>query len=174
MSAPMPQQQSGPQTWPQPQAADESGDYTVEVVDKVGAAWDAIVTNFADLCLEQTAAFMTARWGASRLAGLVLRDAITGEPEAAALAVIAALPVLKRGLAYIKFGPLWRHRDRPARPHLLSAALDALKREFVKSQGLLLRVMPPADPEFSQIWQQRTQRANLLLCRLAEFPKRYL
>jgi hypothetical protein len=170
----MPQQQSGPQTWPQPQAADESGDYTVEVVDKVGAAWDAIVTNFADLCLEQTAAFMTARWGASRLAGLILRDAVTGEPEAAALAVIAALPVLKRGLAYIKFGPLWRHRDRPVRPHLLSAALDALKREFVKSQGLLLRVMPPADPEFSEIWKQRTQRANLLLYRTAEFPKRYL
>jgi hypothetical protein len=46
MSSSMPQQ-SGALTWLQPRAADESGHYTVEVVDEIGATWDAIVTNFA-------------------------------------------------------------------------------------------------------------------------------
>ena len=166
-------QQTTPQSTPQFEPADERR-YTVQVVDKIDADWDAVATKFADLGLEQTAAFMTTRWGSSRLSGIILRDVVTAEPEAAALAVIAALPVVKLGLAYVKFGPLWRRNDQPARPNILSAALGALKREFARRRGLLLRVMPPADPEFSSDWEQRTTRADFALRNVAQSSKRYL
>src|SRR5262249_39963649 len=71
------------------------GRYRLDVCDTVGPAWDALVAGFADACLEQTAAYMGARWGAARLVGLVLREAAAGEAVAAALAVIAMLPMLK-------------------------------------------------------------------------------
>src|SRR4051812_11796790 len=79
-----------------------------EIVDQIGRGWDEIVAGFADMRLEQMAAYAVPRWGASRLCGLVLRDVVTNEPVGAALAVIAALPLIKLGLAYVKFGPLWR------------------------------------------------------------------
>jgi len=39
-----------------------NGGYRVEAVDTIGPAWDALVASFADGCLEQTAAYMGARW----------------------------------------------------------------------------------------------------------------
>jgi hypothetical protein len=163
----------GPQAMPQSESADDAR-FNIEVVDKVDAGWDAVVTKFADLCLEQTAAFMMTRWGSSRLSGIILRDVVTAEPEAAALAVIAALPIVKLGLAYVKFGPLWRRNDKPVRPRLLSAALGALQREFAKARGLLVRVMPPADPDFSAEWERRTRQEGFVPYRMAESPNRYL
>lgn len=90
-----------------PAIATENAGYTVEIVNDVAVRWDALVAGFADVALEQTASYMAPRWGHAHLSGLVLRGAMSGEPEAAALAVIAVLPVLKAGLAYVKFGPLW-------------------------------------------------------------------
>src|SRR5262245_31276765 len=97
--------------------------FKVHVVDTIDAGWDSLVAGFNDVCMEQTAAYMASRWGPSRLCGLVLRGAMTGEPEAAALAVIAALPMVKLGMAYVKFGPLWRRRNQPVRPWVLTSAL---------------------------------------------------
>ena len=165
-------QHLSPQSSPPPEQDEDR--YTVEVVDKIDAGWDAVTTKFADICLEQTAAFMTTRWGSSRLSGIILRDVITAEPEAAALAVIVALPVVKLGLAYVKFGPLWRRNDRPAQPDILSAALGALKREFAKVRGLLVRLMPPADPDFSGDWKQRAREANFVAHRATDSAERYL
>ena len=112
-----------------------NGGYRVEAVDTIGPAWDAVVASFADGCLEQTAAYMGARWDVSRLAGLVLRDG-GNEPVAAALAVIAMLPVLQLGLAYVKFGPLWRRKGETAKPAVLLAALAAVKQVFALGRGL--------------------------------------
>jgi GNAT acetyltransferase-like protein len=148
--------------------------HTVEIVDKVDGGWDAIVADFADHCLEQTASYMLTRWGSSRLCGVLVRDVISLEPEAAALAVVAALPVVKLGLAYVKFGPLWRRRGRPPEPRMLATALAALKQEFARLRGLLVRVMPPADPDYAREWAEQTAAAQFALHRLAESPARYL
>jgi hypothetical protein len=148
--------------------------YTIEVVDTIDTRWDSIITNFADHCLEQTAAYMLARWGSSRLCGVLVRDVISLEPEAAALAVVAALPMVKLGLAYVKFGPLWRRNGRPAEPRILAAALAALKQEFARLRGLLVRVMPPADPEYAREWTEQAAAAEFALHRRAQHAERYL
>lgn len=148
--------------------------FTVDVVDTIDAGWDTLVAGFNDVCMEQTAAYMTSRWGQSRLCGLVLRGAMTGEPEAAALAVIAALPMVKFGMAYVKFGPLWRRRDRPARPSILASALTALREEFTCVRGLLTRVMPPAEPERGAAWTSGLAETGLRLRQSTADSNRYL
>ena len=150
------------------------GRHAVEIVDPVDGGWDSVVANFADLCLEQTASYMLSRWGSSRLCGILVRDVISTEPEAAALAVVAALPIVKLGVAYIKFGPLWRRRDRPADPGALATALSALKQQFARMRGLLVRVMPPAEPDYAPQWTQATEATGFALHRPAGSPARYL
>jgi hypothetical protein len=139
-----------------------NGGYRVEAVDTIGPAWDAVVASFADGCLEQTAAYMGARWDVSRLAGLVLRDG-GNEPVAAALAIIAMLPVLQLGLAYVKFGPLWRRKGETAKPAVLLAALAAVKQVFALGRGLVVRVTPPPDPDFATAWQDGLAAAGYTL-----------
>src|SRR6185295_4772445 len=101
--------------------------YSCEVVDDPGAEWDRLAAGFSDMCLEQTAAFAGSRFGGAHPAGLLLREAASAEPVAMALAVVAMLPVIGLGLAYVKFGPLWRRRGAPARPELLARMLESLK-----------------------------------------------
>jgi len=148
---------------PEEPAPGADGAYRVEAVDTIGPCWDELVASFADGCLEQTAAYMGARWDPSRLAGLVLRDASSGEPVAAALAVIAILPVLQFGLAYVKFGPLWRPRGQAAKPDVLVAALAALKQVFALGRSLVARVTPPPEPDFSVAWQDGLAAAGYTL-----------
>jgi hypothetical protein len=160
--------------------ADAAGDrtapasYQVEIVDDIGPRWDKQVSGFADAALEQMAAYAVPRWGAARLSGLVLRDAATAEPAAMALAVMATIPLFELGLAYVKFGPLWRRQDRPANPAVLASALMAIKHEFAGERGLVARIMPPAEPDHASAWAQALAGAGFMPHEPADDPDRYL
>jgi hypothetical protein len=132
--------------------------YRSEIVAEPGVEWDRLAGGFADMCLEQTAAFAGSRSTAAHSTGLILREAESAEPVAMALVVVALLPVVGLGLAHVKFGPLWRRRGAPAQPEHLALMLEALKEEFAQKQGLALRIMPPADPGFEREWK------NALAC----------
>ena len=157
-----------------PNLAPSLESYRCEIVAKPGAEWDRLVSEFADMCLEQTAAFAGSRFDAARSTGLILREAAGGEPVGMALAVVATLPVIGLGLAYVKFGPLWRRRGAPVRPQHLGLMLEGLKREFAHKRGLAVRVMPPADPSYEQEWQHALARANFALQAALPDPARYL
>lgn len=146
--------------------------FRCEVVEDLGAAWDALAAGFSDFCMEQSFAFAGSRWSRLRAAGLILREEGAAEPVAMALALIATLPVLGIGLAYVKFGPLWRSKDRPADPDVLVAALDALKRKFGQKRRLVVRVLPPADPDHD--WQAALKRANFSFHAALSDRERYL
>jgi hypothetical protein len=148
--------------------------YRFEVLDQIGPDWDAMAGSFADACLEQMAAYVVPRWGASRLSGVVVRDAASAEPVAMALAVLATIPLFELGLAYVKFGPLWRRHDRPANPAVLAVALDAVKHVFAEDRGLVARVMPPPDPDFAREWSNRLGAAGFTFHDDAPDPTRYL
>src|SRR5581483_1519010 len=113
-----------------PPLAPSLGRFHCEIVEQVGAAWDALAAGFADFCMEQSFAFAGSRWSRLRAVGLILREEGAAEPVAMALALIARLPVLGTGLAYVKFGPLWRRKDRSSDPDGLLVMLGALKQEF--------------------------------------------
>ena len=145
----------------------------VEVVQRPGGDWDAMTAEFADASYEQSVAYAASRWGARRLVGIVLRDA-AGRPLAAALAVTARLPVVGAGLAYVKFGPLWRPRGMNPTPEILSRALVALRRELGERRGLLVRVLPPADPGTESVWERALAAAGFVPGAALPHPERYL
>src|SRR5262245_7697421 len=148
--------------------------YRCEVVEQPGAAWDELAAGFADMCLEQTMAFTSSRFGATHSLGIILREAGSVDPLAIALAVVATLPVIGLGLAYVKFGPLWRRRGKPVQPELLNVMLEAMKHELGHKRGLALRIMPPGDPGYEQVWDDALTRADFIFQGTVPDPARYL
>src|SRR6185312_14002437 len=149
-----------------------AGRFHYEIVEQPGAAWDNLAAGFSDFCMEQSFAFAGSRWSRLRSVGLMLME--DGEPVAMALALMVTLPVLGLGLAYVKFGPLWRKAGAPADPQILLAALEALKQEFGVKRRLLVRIMPPADPGFEPEWKDALKRANFSFHAALSDRERYL
>jgi len=148
--------------------------YRYNVVEDIGPAWDAMTGSFADVSLEQMAAYAVPRWDAARLCGVLLHEAGSVEPVAMALTMVATIPMFELGLAYVKFGPLWRRHDRPANPAVLAAALQAVKQLFAVDRGLVARVMPPPDPDQADAWSSQLSAAGFAFHDHAPDPDRYL
>jgi hypothetical protein len=166
--------QALPQTYEAPNLAPSLESYRSEIVTEPGVEWDRLASGFADMCLEQTAAFAGPRFDAAHSTGVILRAAASHEPLAMALVVVSTLPVIGLGLADVKFGPLWRRRGAPADPAHLALMLEALKREFAQKQKLAVRVMPPADPGFERAWKDALACANFAFQAVATDRERYL
>lgn len=155
-------------------AADDDLDgHVVETTASPGATWDAMAAGFADASFEQTVAYLLPRYGADRLVGLLLRDP-GGEMVACALAVLVVLPILGAGLAYVKFGPLFRPAGRPAGLRQLSAMLRAMRVELCGRRRLALRLVPPADPDASAMWPAALRAAGFTPSGSIADPERYL
>jgi hypothetical protein len=153
-------------------AQDRAAPEKVEIVTNVDQRWDEIAGGFADFTIEQCAAYLAPRFGASRLCGMLLRDE-SGRVASATLAVVAKVPVLPVGFAYVKFGPLWRPKDRPVRREALDEALAALSRQFAARRGLMIRLMPPADPDHGEIWRSSVEQAGFTMRGQPAHPARY-
>lgn len=118
------------------------------ITDLTTEEWDEFVTEFDDTFYEQTHSLQGAAWGEDR----VRRVAITrdGKLVAMALALIFKIPYLNRGLALVKFAPLWRRKGQPLDKENLGAAIDALTDLFVVKEKLSLSIVPAADPRFAE------------------------
>src|SRR5688572_17923868 len=113
---------------------------SVEVDRTAPETWDRIVAGFADASYDQTSAYADTRWGRERISTLVLRDG--GRPVACARVIILRPPLLRAGLAYVKFGPLWRSTNSPADPMILRSMIAALVDEYCGRRGHRLTVLP--------------------------------
>ena len=109
-------------------------------VERLGAdAWHALVGRFDDLNLYQTLPYACCRWPRSEVSHLVLtRD----EDVIAAVQVrIAPVPLLG-GIAYVRWGPLWRLRGRSPDLAALGQILRAIRLEYAVRRGLVVRLLP--------------------------------
>jgi len=119
--------------------------------------WPALASQFSDLTFEQTLAYAVP--AAARIGGKALFVKIEedGRLLAAACVRIRALPVLKRGIAWIASGPLTQRRDAsPTNDVALKRILVALREQFVLRDRYILRLRLPGiafiDPErFAQV-----------------------
>lgn len=104
------------------------------------AEWNLLLPQFDDASVYQSWAYGAVHWGESQLSHLVLRRG----PEVAAIAQIriVRLPVLRSGVAYLRWGPLWRRRNTAPDLENFRQALLALKNEYAQKRGLLLRLIP--------------------------------
>jgi hypothetical protein len=116
------------------------GGFSVEVDTIDEAGWHALLDRFADASLYQAWAWKSAAALPGRSSRLVVRR--DGEVVAAAQARVVRLPLLPLGVAYVRWGPMWRLRGRRPEPAVLAAALRALRDEYTLRRGLSLRVLP--------------------------------
>jgi hypothetical protein len=115
----------------------------VRVDDVPAVTWDRAIADFADGSYEQTACHADGRWGARRVSHLALvREGVL---VAGARVVLFGLPGLG-GVAYVKFGPVWRRRDADAADDVYRAVVTALVDEYAARRGLCLTIVPRAHP----------------------------
>lgn len=108
-------------------------------VDEVSQPeWDQLLPLFRDATIYQTWSYGAVRWGERSLSHVVLRegDAAVGLAQVA----IRHVPMLRCGIAYLPWGPVWRRGD--ADPEAFRALVRALRKEYAKRRGLLLRIAP--------------------------------
>jgi hypothetical protein len=110
----------------------------VDTVDE--ATWYGILDRFGDANIYQTWAYDEVRCGRNNISHLLLKK--NGEVVAAAQSRLVKLPLLKIGIAYVRWGPLWRRKDIAADSEVFRQAVRALRNEYAFRRGLVLRLYP--------------------------------
>ena len=111
----------------------------VDSIDERG--WHQILQEFEDANLYQTWSYASVTHGERNMSHLILRK--DGNIVAIAQARIARVPVIKAGIAYILWGPLWRRRGIDDHAgDIFRQSIRALRNEFVSRRGLVLRLLP--------------------------------
>jgi hypothetical protein len=128
-----------------PAMASVTSRFAVDVDAHPPEVWDRLVADFDDVTYEQTGAWADGRWGARRSSAIVLRDGDVA--VAGARTILLDWPGLRRGVAYVKFGPLWRRHGSTPEPDLYRAAIAALFHEYCTRRGYYLTIVPRPVPD---------------------------
>lgn len=124
-------------------------------------SWYQLMGRFKDANLYQAWAYDMVRYGRRGVAHHVLRNG--GSIVAAAQARIVRLPVLKTGIAYVMWGPMWQPTGATENVEVFRQAVRALRNEFSWRRGLVLRLYPLAFREqckdLKQIFQEEGYRS---------------
>ncbi|HSI59552.1 MAG TPA: peptidoglycan bridge formation glycyltransferase FemA/FemB family protein [Ideonella sp.] len=114
--------------------------YQFEVDGVAREAWQAVVGEFDDANLYQTWPYEALNSHERHMSHLVVRQG--GEVVAAAQVRIQKIPVLNRGVAYVRWGPMCRRVGRETDTAALAAALEGLREEYAHRRRLSLRILP--------------------------------
>ena len=118
--------------------------------------WDDTLALFEDANIYQTWRYGAVISGPRNIGHVVMRR--DGEIVGAAQARITRWPLAPGGIAYVRWGPLWRRDGRPANLADFRQIVRALRNEFVCRRGMILRLYPRAfgtqDPELPQILKE--------------------
>jgi len=143
--------------------APDDSQYRCEIDSVVESEWTGLVDHFQDANIYQTWSYGAVRWGEKHLSHLVLRR--NDEVVAIAQLRVIRFPLLRSGVAYLRWGPLCHLRGSEFEPEILCRMVAALHKEYVRKRGLLLRVLPNA---FAG--SQRAQLFQTTFSRLAGTP----
>jgi lipid II:glycine glycyltransferase (peptidoglycan interpeptide bridge formation enzyme) len=116
--------------------------WKTEVDQATDSEWSAMLDQFEDANIYQTAAYGNVRWGESSLSRLVLKR----DDEVVALAqfrIIRPTP-LKFGMAYLRWGPLWEKKESAPDPEIAIRLAAAIRIEYLHKRKLFLRILPNA------------------------------
>jgi hypothetical protein len=133
--------------------------------------WDDAVRLFDDSHHEQTVRFAVGR-GHGCDSRLLLSNG--DGPLAGARVAMMTLPALRSGLAFLRFGPFWRRRDRAADSDVYRAVVAALVGEYCVKRGHCLTVAPRPNPDFYPIEIEVLAAQGFAIRRKTADPKRYL
>jgi lipid II:glycine glycyltransferase (peptidoglycan interpeptide bridge formation enzyme) len=117
-------------------------DYQVSVDQTSKAEWSTLLQHFADASIYQTWSYGAVRWGERNLSHLTLwRDGIV---VGIAQAAIRKTPLLRAGIAYVPWGPLWRGNQSQRDSGIFRELLRAVMQEYAGRRRLLVRITPNA------------------------------
>lgn len=117
--------------------------FAVSVDSVTEREWNEILLSFDDANLYQTWAYGAVHWRDRQLSHLVLRRD-SGVVAAAQLRIVQ-IPILRKGVAYLRWGPLWRRHGRPAEWEVVQRMTEAVVGEYAQRRSLLLRIIPACD-----------------------------
>lgn len=124
--------------------------YTAEVgrIDKEG--WFQIIGHFRDASIYQTWSYDAVRFGANKISHLILKK--DGDIVAAAQVRIVRIPIVKIGVAYVFWGPLWRSGGGESDVEVFRQAIRALRNEYACQRRLVVRIFPILFDEESEVF----------------------
>lgn len=118
--------------------------------------WNTWLPAFSDASLYQTWGFSSVSWGETQTSRIVLKQA--DRPVALAQLRLARIPLVNRGVAQLRWGPVCLARDGTFDRAIYQAMARAIVDEYVERRHLLLRVIPrtlredPFAEDVRQIW----------------------
>jgi len=116
----------------------ETNNLTYEIKEHSEKEWSNFLDLFDDANIYQTRAFSMHSKGGNNLEYCIVKknDSIV----AIALIRLMTLPLLNKGIAYVRWGPLWKIKDQPVNINNLSYALESLHKEYVIKRKLVVRI----------------------------------
>lgn len=114
--------------------------FSVSVDQVTERDWNDLVFLFDDASIYQTWAYGKVRWGEHQLSHLVLRR--DDQIVVAAQLRIVQIPLLRKGIAYLRWGPMWRRKGLAPALDVFRAAVQSMVQEYCHCRGLLLRLLP--------------------------------
>ena len=99
-----------------------------------------MLEDFSDANIYQTWSYDQVRGGRDNISHIVLKKDSTA--VAAAQAKLLRLPLIGAGIAYVRWGPLWRPKTRKPDADVFRQAIRALRNEYACKRGLVLRLRP--------------------------------
>jgi lipid II:glycine glycyltransferase (peptidoglycan interpeptide bridge formation enzyme) len=124
-----------------PSESEVSNEVSVRLNQVSPAEWNALLGGFDDASIYQTWSYGAVHWSPRQLSHLILRQ--NGKTIGMAQLRLVRIPVIGKGIAYLRWGPLFRPRGEVFRPEALKTMATAIKQEYVQRQGLMLRMLPP-------------------------------
>jgi hypothetical protein len=117
-----------------------SNGYTSEIDTIDARSWGEQVAAFSDANLYQLWQHQSLRERFTGVSRLLLRQ--REEVVAAAEVRLFAPPFIGSGIAYIRWGPLWKRTGAPADLEHFRYAIRAVRNEYVGRRGMVLRINP--------------------------------
>jgi lipid II:glycine glycyltransferase (peptidoglycan interpeptide bridge formation enzyme) len=113
--------------------------FTSEVDTVTERDWQERLQEFDDANIYQTWPYAEVSWGPGNTSHLVLKK--EGRTVALAQVRVLKIPFVNIGIAYARWGPIWR-RSTEADEDVFRQAVRALRNEFTCKRSLVLRLFP--------------------------------
>jgi len=114
-------------------------------------SWDSLLETFDDGNIYQTWSYEAVRSGKKKVSHLLLK--LKEEPVALAQVRIVRVPFTNVGVAYLRWGPLWRRRGRTKDMVIFEQAVRALRNEYACRRKLVIRIMPFLFSDNSELYE---------------------
>lgn len=141
----------------------------VDAVDQRG--WEEFATRFADVSYDQTALFSEHQWPGRTSRIQVFEH---GQPIGGAVVVQIVPPMFSSGIAYLKFGPMWRLAGENHSARRYETVMRAIINEYTHKRGHQLVVLQRPSPYVGTLESQVLTRLGFAAKREMYDPNRYL